>query len=190
MTRDEKFKQQRIERLDVEGVDFNKVGQLEIKSRADDTKISREHVNQEKTTVRSSEEIEKLKYTMAVDIEHLVIEEIPEERNLISKVAQEDVFRPRSYEAASTRRDVQEVPRRRQVKQDVIKVGKLDVTEFEKEPVESKRMQEKFKTSTERMDGSCKVDIKNLNLFCSKLTHVPPRSVAQPDYTLCRVFAG
>lgn len=152
-----------IDRLHVEDVEFDKA--YETKPRTDDTKIFREHVTTDKVTVSRgditrTEKIDKPKYPK--DVGRILIEEVREEKQDKAKpdVSMEEELKPRSTEVRVTRHEVEEVPRT-DVKEDVIKIGKLDLTEMEKIPLESRRGEEIETTYTERVDGARKVVYKS-----------------------------
>ena len=162
MRKVETLDKQRVDRLHVEDVDFDKVRQEETKPRKDDTDVSRTQVTTEKIIVSRSdiaptEDTEKPKYPKDLDIGRIVIEEIPAEKDETLKhdVLPKDVKSKRT-DVTVTRHEVEEFPRTF-VEEDVIKVGKLDVTDVEKTLVESGRVGEKVAAYTERLKGARKV---------------------------------
>lgn len=159
----EKPVEKRIDSLDVKDVQYDQVRRDLSKPLRDDTEVSRTQVTTERVTVSrreitSAEEIDKPTHPKELDIGRIVIEEIPEEQEERSKrvVSRKEEIEPRSTEVTVTRRDVEEVPRR-ESREDVIKVGKLDVTDLEKTPMESRRVEERVTTSREKLDGPHKV---------------------------------
>lgn len=153
--------EQKIDRLSVEDVEIDKL--REIKPRRDDTKVSREQVTTEKITVSRrdktrAEDTEEPRYPKELDIGRIVIEEIPEMKEELPKreISRKKESKLRSTELTVTRREVDEVPRTN-VKDDVIKIGKLDVTEIDKVHLESWRVNERVKAYTERVNGAHKV---------------------------------
>ena len=159
----ETLEKQRIDRLHVDDVGFDKVTREESKPRKDDTEVSRTRVTTEKVTVTRSdiartEDMEEPEYPKDLDIRRIVIEEIPAERDetLKSQVTPKEAVKPRSTDVTITRHEVEEFPKTL-VKEDVIKVGKLDVTDVEKTLVESRRVGERVSTYRERLEGARKV---------------------------------
>ena len=78
------------------------------------------------------EETEKPRYAKDLEIGRIVIEETPEEKEEILKhaVVKRDQVKPRR-ENMKTPYEAEKFPEE-QVKKEVIKVGKLDVTDYEK----------------------------------------------------------
>ena len=166
MRKDEKLEGKIIDRLHVQDVGYDKVH--ETKPRTDETKISREHVTTEKVTVgrgdiTHKEQTDKPKYPKEQDIGRIVIEEIPEKKEEIAKpaVLRKEVIKPKTTEVTVMRPKVEDTSSR--------KLGKLDLTEMEKAPVESKVVEERLKTYSEKVDGARKVVyVTNLNFLCNK----------------------
>ena len=133
----------------------------------DETKVSRKGVETEKVTVTRTdggrkEEIERPRYPRDQEVGRIVIEEIPEEkdeklRDVYSKITE----KPRTTEVTVTREEVTDVSRPFD-KEDMIKVGKLDVDELEKRAVESRRVEERLLTKRERVERPRKACRKNL----------------------------
>ena len=92
-----------------------------------------------------------------------MIEEIPEEKEEIPKreILRKEHVRSKHVEVKVTQHEEQS---KTCVTEDVIKVGKLDVTHLEKDTVEAKTVQEIIKTFRDKVDGARKV----LNLFVTK----------------------
>jgi hypothetical protein len=107
------------------------------------------------------EETEKPKYPKDLDIGRIVIEEIPEEIPK-HKILRKEHGGPRSTGVTIAQHEVEEHPKT-YLTEDVIKVGKLDVTHLEKEMVEAKTVQDKIRTYKDRVDGPRKV---SLVFFC------------------------
>lgn len=156
MKRDKKPEEQNLDHLHAEELFYDKV-----QPRTDDTKVSREHVTTEKVTVSRrdtthSEQIAKPGHPKELDVGRIVIEEIPEEKEDIPKrkVTRKQEVKPRS--TVVKRPDRPEVPKT-QVKEDVVKVGKLDVDEFKETPLERRRVEERVATYKERVEGARKV---------------------------------
>ena len=101
---------------------------------------------------------EKPKYPKDLDIGRIVIEEIPEEKEEMTKrdVVKRDEVKPRR-EDMETRYEVEKIPRK-QVQEDMVKVGRLDVTDYEKKTREFER-EERTTTYTERLEKDRKVMI-------------------------------
>ena len=95
------------------------------------------------------EKTEEPKYPKDHHIGRIVIEEIPEEKEELTKrdIRRRDEVRPRSEEI-KTRFEVERGPRP-QVREEVIKVGKRDVTDYEKTQREAERVEERI-VSTDR----------------------------------------
>ena len=173
-----------IDRLRVKDVEFDKVRQT--KSYTDDTKISHDKVTSEKVTVSrhdisKTEETEKPRYPKERDIGRIVIEEMPEEKKEIPKeklVRKEDV-KPKTTQLTVTRHHVED-DTSRHVKEDVVKVGKLDVTELDKTPKESRREEKTITTHEETVDGGRKVHPK-INIGCFFISMFLNRAL-QPVY--------
>ena len=112
-------------------------------------------------------EIEESRYCKDLDIGRIVIEETPEEKEEIPKreVSKKAQTRPKSIEVTATQHEVEEHPF---VTEDVIKVGKLDVTHLEKKMVEAETVQERIKSLKDRVDGVRKVNnfflVNNISL--------------------------
>ena len=98
-------------------------------------------------TQRKNEEErqETRKHVKALDIGRIVIEEIPDEKRKAPPVAKKENVRPKSVEITLPEQEVKEIPRR-DIIEDVVKVGKLDVTSFEKKSLKSSRVQERTGT--------------------------------------------
>ena len=162
MRKVETLEKQSIDRVHVEDVDIDKVRQEETKPRKDDTEVSRTQVTTEKVTVSRSdiarsEDMEKPKYPKDLDIGRIVIEEIPVEKDesLKHEILPKDL-KSKSTDVTVTRHEVEEYPRTH-VKEDVIKVGKLDVTDVEKTLVDSTPVAERVTAYKERLEGARKV---------------------------------
>jgi hypothetical protein len=102
------------------------------------------------------EETEKHRYPKDLDIGRIVIEEIPEEKEEVTKhdVLKRDEVK-RRHEDMETRYQVERGPKP-QVKEEIIKVGKLDVTDYEKKQREFETVEESA-TYTDRMQKDRKV---------------------------------
>ena len=138
-----KPKQDRIEHYRPQGEEFDKAYTYDYQSRTDDTEVSRQQVTAEKITVSRTdlarmEETEKPRYPKHLDIGRIVIEETPEEKEEIVKreFSRGERVRPKSTDVTVTKHEVAEHPKAH-ITDDIIKVGKLDVTHLEKEIVET-----------------------------------------------------
>ena len=108
------------------------------------------------------EETDEPRYPKHLDVGRIVIQETPEEKREVIKrdLLKRDDVKP-------TRKDTEvryEVGRRpkQQGKEDVVKVGKLDVSEYHEQPMEFERSKEKT-TNFERMGKDRKVGLITLN---------------------------
>ena len=162
MRKEGRPEEQRIDRVHVEDVEFDELRRDKVRPRTDSAEVSRKQVSTEKVTVSRreitrAEETEKPKYLKDQDIGRIVIEEIPEKTEVPkSDVSRKVAEKPKSAEVTVKRHEVEEVPRMH-VKEDVIKVGQLDVTDLEKAPVESRRLEERVATYREKVEGARKV---------------------------------
>ena len=155
-----KPKEDRIDHYRPQGEEFDKAYTYDVKSRTDE--ISRRQLTSEKITVDQQdatrvEKTEQPKYPKDLDVGRIVIEEIPEEREETptdERVRQQG--RPKSTEITVTQREVKEYPKS-YVSEGVIKVGKLDVTDVEKDVIEGTKLEQRIKTLEDRVDGTRKV---------------------------------
>lgn len=85
---------------------------------------------------------ERRKHVKALDVGRIVIEEIPDEKKKAPPVAKKENVRPKSVEITLPEQEVKEIPGRHI--EDVVKVGKLDVTNFEKKSLKSSKVQERI----------------------------------------------
>ena len=101
---------------------------------------------------------EKPKYPKDLDIGRIVIEEMPEGKEEVTKrdVVKRDEVKPRR-EDMETCYEVEKIPRK-QVQEDMVKVGRLDVTDYEETPREVER-EERTTTYTQRLEKGRKVMI-------------------------------
>lgn len=133
----------------------------EAKPRVDETKISRREIETEKVTVTRTdrtrtEEIERPRYPRDQDFGRIVIEELPEGKTEKPR----DMYRkfmekPRTTELSLVRQDVRDISKLRE-KEDVMRVGKLDVCQLEERPVESRKKEERL-LRTEKLEEPRKV---------------------------------
>lgn len=159
--RKEKPKEEIIDHYRPQGEEFDKAYTYDYKSRTDE--ISQPQVSSEKITVSTRdltrmEETETPRYPKDLNIGRIVIEEIPEvkEKVIKSDVGKRDEVKPRREDIES-RYEVEGVPRK-QVLEDVVKVGRLDITEYEKSPRVSEREEKRPTTESEKLLKEKKVD--------------------------------
>lgn len=150
-----------MESREIEDVHFYKDKIKETKPRMDDTRVSGREVATEKVTVTRTdgtrtEEIKRAKYPEEQRVGRIVIEEIPEQKEERPQgVYHRYAEKPRATDVTVTR-EVRDVARPTE-KEEVVKVGKLNIQEMEKTSVESRRPEEKFLAQTERIEKTRKV---------------------------------
>ena len=150
----------------IEDMHYYKDKPYETKPRTDETRAYRSQVETEKITVTRTdgtrtEEIERPKYRKEHEVGRIVIEEVPEEKEERPRdIYRKYVEKPRTTEVTVTREDVSDVCKPYE-KEDVVKVGKLDVHELNKTPMESRRVEERSLIRSERVDRPLKVRQKN-----------------------------
>ncbi len=105
------------------------------------------------------EETEKPRYPKDIDVGRIVIEELPEEKEQVTRrdVVKRDEVKPKRDDM-ETRYEVKKVPRK-QVQEEVVKVGRLDITDYEKTQRELGRMEEKTTTFTRKFEKDRKVTL-------------------------------
>ncbi len=105
------------------------------------------------------EETEKPRYPKDIHVGRIVIEEVPEEKEEVTKreVVKRDEVKPKRDDM-ETRYEVQKVPRK-QVQDDVVKVGRLDITDYEKTAREPERVEERTTTFTRKLEKDRKVTL-------------------------------
>ena len=104
------------------------------------------------------EETEIRRHLKDLHIGRIVIEEIPEERE---EVARHDAVQRDQAKISHADRETpyeDENVRRTHVKEEVVKVGRLDVTDYEKTQKESERLKQQKNYFTERSIQDQKVD--------------------------------
>ena len=154
--------ERRVEPRYIEDVLYYKEKLDETKPRMDETRVSRKGVETAKITVTRTdatrpEEIERPKYPREQEVGRIVIEEVPEEKEERPRdIYRKYVEKPRTTEVTVTREDVSDVCKPYE-KEDVVKVGKLDVHELDKTPMESRRVEERSPIRSERVDRPRKV---------------------------------
>lgn len=152
MRGDEKREKQRINRLHVEDVQFERVRHDKIKPQTDDTQVSRKQITTEKVAVNRRgvtklEETKKSKYPKEVDVGRIVIEEIPEEKEQISR--RDD--KQRGTDVTLRRQEVRDVTKDRE-KDDTVKIGRLDLCDLENEAVVSTKTEKRLVTTRDKID--------------------------------------
>jgi hypothetical protein len=159
----ERPKQDRIDHYRPQGEEFDKAYTYDYKSHRDDTEIPQQQATTEKITIgrrdiTRMEETEKPRYPKDLDIGRIVIEEIPEEMEEVTKpnVVKRDEVKLRR-EDTETRYGV-EKEHRKQV-QEMVNVGRQDITDYEKTPRELEHVEERTTTYTERLGKDRKVNL-------------------------------
>lgn len=101
------------------------------------------------------EETERPRYPKDLHVGRIVIEEIPEEREKVAShdILKKDEVKPKHEDKPY---EVEKVPRA-QVKEEVIKVGRLDITDYEKMQKGSERLEQRKTYFTERTSKDQKV---------------------------------
>ena len=141
--REKKPKEERIDEYRPQGDEFDKAYTYDYKSRTDDTEISQKRVTSEKITVSGDiprmEETEEPRYPKALDIGRIVIDKMPEEKQPVQKPDIRKRDKVKETRVDMEPRDSVEQRQAPLVKQEVAKVGRLNITEYEKTPRESDR---------------------------------------------------
>ena len=159
-----KPQKERIDHYRPEGEEFDKAYTYDHISRADDTKISQQQVKSEKIIVHGgdiprTEETEKPRYLKDHDVGRIMIEEIPEEKELLTKYdfRKQDEVKEKTCKEMETYYKVERGPTPK-MKEDVVKVGRSNITDYEKEPKESQRLDDRITTwHTEKSEKDQKV---------------------------------
>lgn len=130
-------KRDRIGQYRPQGEEFDKAYTFDYKSHTDDTETSKKQVTSEKITVSRRdmtrmEETEKPRYPKDLDIGRIVIDEIPDENEEVTQgdIVKRDEVKQRR-EKMETRYEI-EKDSKSQVKEETIKIGKLDVTDYDR----------------------------------------------------------
>jgi hypothetical protein len=154
----ERPKEDRIDHL--KGEEFDKAYTYQQTSRRDGADVSHQHVTSEEITVsrrdlNRMEETDKPRYPKDLDIGRIVIDEISEEKGDMMKpdVVKRDEIQRSRRDDIDTRYEVS----KKQVKQDLVKVGRLDIMDYEKTSRGSD--QEKTTTHTETLGKDRKVRV-------------------------------
>ena len=109
------------------------------------------------------EETEKPRYPKDLNVGRILIEEIPEEKNDVEKhpIVKRDEIKPRRGDTEPGY-NVDTVCRK-QVQQDLVKVGRLDISDYEKTPRESRQIEERTTTYAPEFEKHHRVS------FCTKM---------------------
>ena len=141
-----KPKEERIDHYRPQGEEFDKAYTYDYKSRTDDTTTSMKKVTSEKITVSDTdrpllEETEKPRYPKHLDVGRIVIEEIAEDKKEVTERDgfKRDEVKPRDDKGIKRLHPVRK-DLKPQVKQDLIEVGRLDITEYEETQKEPERI--------------------------------------------------
>jgi hypothetical protein len=106
---------------------------------------------------------EKPRYPKDIDVGRIVIEEIPEEKEVTKRdVIKREEVNPK-HEDMETCYEVEKVPRR-QAHEDVVKIGILDITEYEKTQREPESIKDRTTTYTGRLGKDLEVTIISLEI--------------------------
>ena len=160
---DDRPKRDRTDQYRPQGEEFDKAYTFDHKSHTDDTETSQKHVTSEKITVSRRdmtrmEQTEKPRYPKDLDIGRILIEEISDEKEVTQgDVVRRDDVKPRS-EKMETNYEIKRGPKS-QVKEETVKIGKLDVTDYDRTSRVSDRLEERITPSTDRMP-------KNREVIC------------------------
>jgi hypothetical protein len=105
------------------------------------------------------EATEKPRYPKDIDVGRVVIGEIPEEKEVTKRdvIKRELEVKPK-HEDMETRYEVEKVPRR-QAHEDVVNVGRLDMTEYEKTQREPEPIKDRTTTYTGRLGKDLEVTL-------------------------------
>ena len=142
--REKKPKKERIDEYRPQGEEFDKAYTYDYKSHTDDAEISQKRVTTEKIAVTEgdaprTDETEEPRYPKALDIGRIVIDEMPEEKQPMQKP---DTRKRDKIKEARVDMELCDKVEQRQaplVKEEIAKVGRLNITEYEKTPRESDR---------------------------------------------------
>ena len=99
--------------------------------------------------VKRTEKLEKPRYFKDLNVGRIVIEESTKDKEEMPRVPKKEKIRPKSIEVTGTGKDFEEIPGE-YVKEDAVKVGKLDVTDFEQQSVESRTTEKRIRRYKEK----------------------------------------
>lgn len=129
----------------MQGEQFEKAYSYDVRPRREDTEISRQQVTSEKIPVNKRdltcmEETEKPRYPKDIDVGRIVIEEIPEEKEYVTKldISKRDEVKSRYKELETGHQKVY----RQQIREDEVHVGRLDTTGYGETPKDSKQVED------------------------------------------------
>ena len=136
------------------------------KPRVDETRASQRQVTTEKVTVTRTDgsrtdEIERRRHPKDYDVGRIVIEEIPEEKEEKPQVYRKYQGKPRTTAVTITMDDVKDVSKTYQ-KEDVTEVGRIDGYRPGDAPEESRKLEDRLLTKTERIDHHEKVGTQDV----------------------------
>ena len=121
-----------------------------LKPKSTEVTISQHKVEEERE--------ERPKYLNALDVGRIVIKEIPDEKKKAPTVPKKEIVKPKSIEVTVSDLEVEKNSTRRII-EDVVKVGKLEITDVEKQTVQEKtRIHEDW---THKHESKTKVTLEN-----------------------------
>ena len=158
-----KPQKERIDRYRPQGEEFDKAYTYDYKSCTDDTETSQQPVKSERIIVHEgeiprTEETEKARYPKNIDVGRIVIEETPEEMETpkTCDILKNDDVSETGKEMETYYQD--KGGRILEVKEEVVKVGRLDIIENGEKTKESEGLEERLTTSqTEKPEKYQKV---------------------------------
>jgi hypothetical protein len=120
--------------------------------------VATEKITDDRRDIIRIEATEKPRYPKDIDVGRIVIEEIPEEKEVTKRdVIKREEVKPR-HEDMETHYQVEKVPGR-QAHEDVVKVGRLDMTEYEKPQREPESIKDRTTTYTGRLGKDLEVTL-------------------------------
>ena len=122
----------------------------QLKPKSTEVTISQHKVEEERE--------ERPKYVNALDVGRVVIKEIPDEKKKAPTVPKNEIVKPKSIEVTVSDQEVEKNSIRRII-EDVVKVGKREITDVEKQTVQEKtRIYEDW---THKHESKTKVTLEN-----------------------------
>ncbi len=169
----------------VDDIHYKAARREDFKQRFDDTKESRREVDTERITetkshVAQTEEPERQIYPKEHDIGRIIIDEIPDKKPRKYLKYPSD---PKSTKVTATREHVMETPRPHE-KEDVIKIGKLDLYKLETRQVESRRIADRPSKEPERVERPRKACVKYFTGSMEK-SYKKLRTISQYNSIYC-----
>ena len=137
------------------------------------------------------EETEKPRYPKDLNVGRILIEEIPEEKNDVEKhlIVKRDEVKPRRGDTEPGY-NVDTV-RRKQVQQGLVRVGRLDITDYEKTPRESTQIEERTTTCAPEFEKHHRVRFYiKMEIKCKNRWKVYVYSYFKPGTLLCIRYSG